>query len=390
MRVLMTSCPQHGHFYPLVPLGWALQAHGHEVRVAVPEQFTPTVAASGLPAVAVGGVVRTRDIMGVGDRALLAHWSADPRGMHVNAIRTVSRFANFLTAPVIQLCRQWAPDLIVHPLLEFAGPLAAHVMGIPAVSVSPGSALPQEAFHAVGEELADLYDRWGLGSGLPDPAVRVGLWPPSLEGADAASAQTTVRYVPYSGSGPVPAWLHEPASSPRVCVTLGSILPQTGGTDVLSTILPALDELGHDSVIVLPEQQAQAARDGVYGRIPLNVRVATGASGPWLPFSYVAPTCATVVHHGGASTTLTCLVNGLPQLILPSMADQFTAAEQLARQGTAHVLQPGTATQESVADALIRLLADASHLAAAQRLQTEIQQQPSPADIVEQLVELAR
>ncbi|WP_129311581.1 nucleotide disphospho-sugar-binding domain-containing protein [Streptomyces sp. L2] len=384
MRVVMTSCPQYGHFFPLVPLGWALQAGGHEVRVAVPEQFTGAVAGSGLPAVAVGGIVRTRDIMGVGDRKLLADWLSDPRGMHINAIRTVSRFANFLTEPIVDLCRAWRPDLIVHLTLEFAGPLAARVTGIPAVSLSPGPVLPQEAFDAVDQELADLYERWGPPG---QPALQLDLWPPSLQAAHAPSSQA-IRHIPYSGPGTVPTWLRRPSAGPRVGITLGSVIPQTGGTDALSVVLSALEELGHDAVIVLPDEQARAAADGAYGRLPPNAMVATVTSGPWLPFSYVAPTCDVVIHHGGAGTTLTCLAGGLPQLILPYMADQFTIAEQLARQGTAIALPPGTATKKHIAEELARLLTHPSHIKAAQRLRKEIQRQPSPSHIVERLMEL--
>ncbi|MEV0324320.1 nucleotide disphospho-sugar-binding domain-containing protein [Streptomyces sp. NPDC050658] len=388
MRILMTSCPQYGHFFPLVPLGWAFQSSGHEVRVAVPQQFAETVASSGLPAVTVGGVVRTRDIMGVGDRQLLADWSSDPRGMHVTAIRTVSRFANFLTDPIVDLCRAWRPDLIVHTALEFAGPIAAQVTGIPAVSINLGPALPREALRGVDQELADLYERWGQNPSPGPPAIELDLWPPSLQAAQTGRARA-IRHIPYSGPGAVPAWLLRPAPPPRVCVTLGSVIPQTGGTDALSAILPALDELGYDTVVILPDQQARAAADGAYGRVPLNARVASPGSGPWLPFSYVAPTCDVVIHHGGAGTTLTCLAGGLPQLILPHMADQFTVADQLARQGTARMLQPGTATREGVVASLHGLLNDADHRAAAQRLQKEIQQLPSPSETVERLVEVA-
>lgn len=36
MRVLVTSCPNYGHLFPMVPLAWALRNAGHDVLAAVP------------------------------------------------------------------------------------------------------------------------------------------------------------------------------------------------------------------------------------------------------------------------------------------------------------------------------------------------------------------
>lgn len=389
MRVLMTSCPQYGHFFPLVPLAWALRAAGHEVRVAVPEQFTPVVAACGLPAVAVGGVVRTRDVMGTGDPELLSRWSSDPRGMHIDAVRTVSRFANYLATPVVALCRIWRPEVIVHPTLEFAGALAAAVTGVPSVSFSLGIALPSQAFPAVREELSGLYARWGLATGVPAPALRLDPWPPSLQVANPPQAQA-IRAVPFGGPAVIPPWLIEPVTTPRACVTLGSVVPKTGGVGVLSPVLRALGRLGHEIVVVLPDETRRGL--DALGPLPDRTRVAAAEGGPWLPVNLVAPTCDLVVHHGGAGTTLTSLAYGLPQLVLPHMADQFTVAERLADSGAALVIQPGAVTAAAATDALDRLLSDPGHRRAAGTLRTEIERQPSPIETVghlEKLVEVA-
>ncbi|MGI5288137.1 hypothetical protein ACQEVF_33035 [Nonomuraea polychroma] len=54
MRVLITSVPLVGHFFPMVPLAWALRCRGDDVLVACPaEHFSATVTAAGLP---VGGI----------------------------------------------------------------------------------------------------------------------------------------------------------------------------------------------------------------------------------------------------------------------------------------------------------------------------------------------
>ncbi|MEA2207331.1 MAG: hypothetical protein QOE77_4107, partial [Blastocatellia bacterium] len=54
MRVLVSSWGWRSHFYPLVPLAWALRSAGHEVLVASQPSMTDTIVGAGLPAVALG------------------------------------------------------------------------------------------------------------------------------------------------------------------------------------------------------------------------------------------------------------------------------------------------------------------------------------------------
>ena len=51
MRVLVTSWGWRSHFYPLVPLAWALRSAGHEVLVASQPSMTEDIVGAGLPAV---------------------------------------------------------------------------------------------------------------------------------------------------------------------------------------------------------------------------------------------------------------------------------------------------------------------------------------------------
>ncbi len=50
MRALFTTTAGSGHFHPLVPVARVLVEAGHEVAVAAPGSFGPTVEASGFRA----------------------------------------------------------------------------------------------------------------------------------------------------------------------------------------------------------------------------------------------------------------------------------------------------------------------------------------------------
>src|SRR5262245_47355088 len=54
MRVLFTTFAWPSHYFPMVPLAWALRAAGHDVRMTSQPELLPTMRDSGLLATAVG------------------------------------------------------------------------------------------------------------------------------------------------------------------------------------------------------------------------------------------------------------------------------------------------------------------------------------------------
>lgn len=45
------------------------------------------------------------------------------------------------------------------------------------------------------------------------------------------------------------------------------------------------------------------------------------------------PRMAAVIHHGGAGTTATCAVSGVPQVIVPHVLDQYYWGDRVWRSG---------------------------------------------------------
>jgi UDP:flavonoid glycosyltransferase YjiC (YdhE family) len=96
------------------------------------------------------------------------------------------------------------------------------------------------------------------------------------------------------------------------------------------------------------------------------------------------------VHQGGAGTGLTAGLCAVPQLVLPQLPDQVTNADNLAAAGVARMLPPGQLDPTALRRAAGDLLTEPAHRAAAGRLRAEMLAQPSPAEVVDPLVELAR
>jgi UDP:flavonoid glycosyltransferase YjiC (YdhE family) len=119
------------------------------------------------------------------------------------------------------------------------------------------------------------------------------------------------------------------------------------------------------------------------GEVPDGVRVLCDA-----PLRSVLPGADLVVHQGGAGTALTAGLSAVPQLVLPQLPDQVTNADNLVAAGVARVLRPGRADPEAVRGAARALLT--GYTEAAQRLQAEILAQPTPAEVVPRLEQVAR
>jgi UDP:flavonoid glycosyltransferase YjiC (YdhE family) len=76
----------------------------------------------------------------------------------------------------------------------------------------------------------------------------------------------------------------------------------------------------------------------------------------FVPFGWILPRAAAVVHHGGIGSTAQGLAAGIPQLIMPMGFDQFDNAYHLRRLGVSRAVKPAAFRGPAVADALRSLL----------------------------------
>jgi UDP:flavonoid glycosyltransferase YjiC (YdhE family) len=392
VRILFTTMPLRGHFFPLVPLAWAFRAAGHEVLVATAESFVPTVLRSGLPGMPVGPAVDFVDLVASdpdasmrsvgptrGGSATLAH----PRNIeelqyaHGRAFATI---ASRSLPGVTSLVTAWRPDLVVSERAELSGPLAAAVHGVPWVEYQWGVGLLDGYRSAAVAELASELSAAGLRA-LPEPAEVLTPWPPGLRQPHAVAHQG-MRDVAYNGEAEVSEWILRTDRPTRVCLTFGTIVPRIRAPrvqDIIVSILERVAGLGVELLVAADEEVVAA-----WPVLPPSV----GRVGR-LPLAQVLPTCDLMVNHGGQGTVLTALVVGCPQLILPQFDDQFDNADAVVRAGAGLSLWPEEVTPARVAERCRELLEEARFGRASARVAAEIAAQPSPAEVIGLLEKLA-
>src|SRR5438309_1316094 len=133
MRFLFTTRPATGVFHPLVSIARAVAAAGHEVAFACAASFMPTVEQAGFAAFPAGFDPGSRTLA-----ELFPGWLAVPeytRGDWTLPHVFVGVFATTMAPDLLSLGRAWSPDLIVRESSEYAGCVAAEVLGLPHASV---------------------------------------------------------------------------------------------------------------------------------------------------------------------------------------------------------------------------------------------------------------
>ncbi|WP_030181316.1 activator-dependent family glycosyltransferase [Streptomyces violaceorubidus] len=417
MRVLLTSFAMDAHFNGSVPLAWALRSAGHEVRVASQPALTGSITAAGLTAVPVGTDPRLDDMVkGVGGSVLSHHanQSLDPedpgrltpaflRGW--DAMMTATFFALVNDDPTVDdlvaFARAWKPDLVLWEPFTFAGAVAAmatgaahaRVLSFPDLFSSMRRAFlaqlgPAAADPAGGppgahpEDCLGQWLQWTLGRhGVAfDEQAVTGQWSvdqvPRSFRPPSDGPTVGMRYIPYNGPGPavVPDWLRTPPERPRVCVTLGltartSEFPNAVPVDL---VLKAIDGLDIEVVATLDAEERT-----LLTHVPDNVRLVDH-----VPLHALLPTCAAVVHHGGAGTWSTALVEGVPQIAMGWIWDAIERARRQQELGAGLHLPSHEVTVEGLRSRLVRLLEEPSFTAAAARLRAEAESERSPAEVV--------
>jgi UDP:flavonoid glycosyltransferase YjiC (YdhE family) len=397
MRILMSTWGWPSHLFSLVPIGWALQAAGHEVRVASHPSMARAISSAGLAAVPLGTDLDFATVFAgrIGRVARLdgdGHGAAQPDGRPggglepaITADGGVVRFADALLGDLVEFGRAYRPDLLIWEPFNLAAPVAAAALGVPGVLQlwGPDSSvtLSLDAEAVIGP----LAARYRLGAADVSLTGRLTLdpVPPPMQVPLSGPSQP-VRFVPYNGPAVLPDWLRRPAGrpgAPRVCVTAGTMMAGAGlaGLMDLSAIIGAVAALGAEVVVLV--DPAQRAR---LGPVPDNVRLAAAP----LALRLVLPTCAALVQQGGAGTTMTALCLGVPQLILPQVSDQHFNAERLAATGAGTWLAPEQASPGQIRDLAGELLGDGHWRERAALMRERVHEMPAPAALVPVLTEL--
>ncbi len=378
MRVICTAVPGSGLFLPTVPLAWALRAAGHEVLLLNNGPGARAAAGAGLPVV---DPLPERDLWAefmafVGGARPAAGPKPDERQAKGGSF---GWFGEQLIDGMLPVARAFRPDLVLSTLEQGAGPLLAAELGVPLVEHGIRIATGGADEHSVrfrdfiAAHLEPTRERLGIGEPA-ERAATIDMRPPSL-GGTASDTQWLMRYVPYNESRVVPAWVTQPPDRPRICVTLGSVLPALGGLGALRGILADLSTMDVEVLLALGDIDLSDL-----GELPGNVR-ALG----WMPLNALLPTCSAILHHAGSATVATPMVYGVPQVALPRFADQPLNAKLVASSGVGLVIEEPAEAR----GALTKVLDDTTFTDHAARLRDEIAAQPSPATIATRLAELA-
>lgn len=368
MRILVTSVPGLGHLHPVLPLALAARQAGHDVRVATGADRLAWVERCGLFAQAAGLPLP-------GLRA-----EAERRGLvgpdlprHLFTTVAVPPMARDLLA----LVDDWRPDVVLHEEGEYAAPLVAALRGLPCVThswSSPARIGPDRTLLDV--PLAEVWEAFGA----PGPPRQAGslyldACPGLFQHADVESLAPQVLPIrPSAFDGPVepaPDWLAR-LPRPAVYVTLGTVttfcLPER-----LQVLADAATQAGAAVIVATGPHPTD-----VVAPVADSVRVVQ-----YLPQSLVLPHVDAVLSHGGAGTTLSALMHGLPQLVLPGQArSQQQAAHSVVAAGLGLSLDWTDATPERLHAAVNEVLTRVDVRREAAAAHAAMTTRPGPEDVV--------
>jgi vancomycin aglycone glucosyltransferase len=176
---------------------------------------------------------------------------------------------------------------------------------------------------------------------------------------------------------PLPAKLESflAMGPPPVYLGFGS-MPDADPAATTRTLLEAIARTGRRALI-----GAGWAALGD-GPLPEGVLAIESVSHPML-----FPRCAAIVHHGGAGTTTTAARAGVPQVVVPHLADQFYWARRVERLGIAVAAMTRRRLDAAVLAASIREACDIEILAERARdLGVRLRDEAAASDPVASLV----
>lgn len=358
MRILISTRRGAGHFGPLIPFAKAFLRNNDDVVIVAPQSAAAMIAEAGLDHLPYPDPPDPERDSAFATARRLSFDDANAHVLREIFVRIDTRHAY---PHVLRAMRSWRPDAVLYDVSEFAAPLAAEALGIPAVCVGITVTHNVASYAPV---LARELDAIRADVGLrPDPdldmlncAPYFTLTPASLEDpADPSPVQAMRFREADEPARPLPDWWYG-SERPLVYLTFGSVAPSMD-------FFPGLYREAIDALSLLPVRLlVTVGRDrdpSELGPVAPNVRVAR-----WVPQADVMPHAAAMVCHGGSGTVRMALTSGVPTVVVPLFADQPYNAARVAALGAGIALDGTT----GLAAAVRRLLVEPGFRESARRI----------------------
>ena len=335
LRLLLGAFGDPGHAFPMIALGRALLARGHDVTLQTWERWRVPVEAEGIAFTPA------------------PEYSAFPIGDHPLDFYEAVVYATRDTLPLV---RELQPDVVVHDILTLGPSLAAELLDIPRATLVPhvfpeagpgfpiysfGARLPRTAAGRAFWERAHLPVRRGLESGrlaLNHTREQVGL-PPLAHphGGTSKELALVATFPQLEYPRPWPAHVH--VVGPLMWEPPAQEIMLPSGDNPLVLIAPSTSQdpdhrLLHAALRGLADAPVRVL--ATYNRrlpsrplpIPDNTTVVD-----WVSYTRTLPHCDAIVCHAGHGTLVRALSLGVPVIACPVAGDMNENAARLVWAG---------------------------------------------------------
>ncbi len=344
MNITILTYGSRGDVQPFLPLSRGLMDRGHQVILAAPLRFKSLVEEHGITFAPLAG-----------DPEELSRRLNDSGYNYFKMVRELMNHAVNIGADVMrqtaEACKD--ADLIIHTFTHTAG---AHTLAreknIPDIHIQtfpmftptgdyPNIAMPNLGMralnrlsHIASSKIAWFTSRIGFEqvrrkAGLPErklfwpfddnpPRLRTPIlcaWSPSILPA-SSDWPPRIHVAGYfffpldeSYSPPDELDLFLKSGKPPVCISFGSMVNKDAER-INDIIVEALKKTSNRGIIL-------SGWGGVKNRSSNDLLYLESAPHDWL-----LPRCKVIIHHGGAGTTTAGLRAGIPNIVVPFIADQ--------------------------------------------------------------------
>lgn len=367
MRVAVVAGPDPGHAFPALALCLKFLAAGDAPTLLTGVEWLETARAAGVEAVELDGLDPT------------AYDDDTDAGAKIH--RRAARMA-VLNVPRF---RELGPDLVVSDVITACGGLAAELLAVPWVELSPHPLyLPSKGLPPVGSGLAPGV---GLRGRLRDSVMRA-LTARSWRAGLAQRSETRVAIgLPATDPGPLrrliatlpalevprPDWpveavvvgpLHFEPTDAVLAVPPGPgpvvvVAPSTATTGTQGLAEVALESLRPGEALPQGSRLVVSRLGGADVEVPPWAVVGLGRQDELLSHADL------VICGGGHGMVSKTLLAGVPMVLVPGGGDQWEIANRLVRQGSAQLVRPLTA--EALTTAVGEILGSPAYRRAAQQ-----------------------